>query len=136
MRLIVVSPEANLFVFNLPPEYDDDKLRELFSPFGEILSAKVQMMNDFDDQVIFEKETNTSKGYGFVNFYNEEDAKKAIKEMDGKVINKKKLTVQVKKPKSRQKMIVFFLINKLSELISLTLLQLIYIHFQQKIFLL
>lgn len=36
-----------------------------------------------------------------MNFYNEEDAKKAIKEMDGKVINKKKLTVQVKKPKSR-----------------------------------
>lgn len=50
--------------------------------------------------MIFEKETNVSKGYGFVNFEREEDAKRAIKEMDGKIINRKKLTVQVKKPRS------------------------------------
>lgn len=41
-----------------------------------------------------------SKGYGFVNFCNETDAKRAIKEMNGRIVNRKKLTVQVKKPRS------------------------------------
>ena len=75
----------------MPSYYDDEKLRELFSPFGEILSTKV----------IYDKEKRVSKGYGFVNFLRDEDAKKAIQEMNGKVVDKKKLTVNIKKPRAR-----------------------------------
>lgn len=42
----VGPPEANLFVFNLPPDVDDKHLRELFAPYGEILSAKVMIVID------------------------------------------------------------------------------------------
>lgn len=41
--LRIASPEANLFVFNLPPDYDDNRLKELFSPFGAITSTKVEL---------------------------------------------------------------------------------------------
>lgn len=47
-----------------------------------------------------DRETKVSKGYGFVNFGNEEDAEKAIKAMNGKVIQHKRITVQVKKPRT------------------------------------
>jgi len=59
---------------------DDEKLRQIFTPFGEIKSSIVMR----DDQ-------GKSKGFGFVNFENAEDAENAVnglndKEVEGKVI--------------------------------------------------
>ena len=76
-----------LFVGNLDFKTNEDQLDSLFSPFGEI------------EEVIIIKdgETNRSKGFGFVTFLEEEDAKKAVSEMNDKEFNGRKITVNVAK---------------------------------------
>lgn len=81
--------ENKLFVGNLPWSVDDAKLLELFSAFGEVTSARV----------VTDRETGRSRGFGFVEFTNEEDAAKAVdalheSEVDGRAIN-----VSVARPK-------------------------------------
>lgn len=58
----------NLFVAKLNSSITGDNLNELFSVFGEVTSVKV----------IMDRETGNSKGYGFVEMPNEEEAKAAI----------------------------------------------------------
>lgn len=62
---------TNVFVKNLPKGSGDDQLREMFAPFGEIVTAVVQ------------QDPTQSKclDYGYVNFKKPEDAKKAIDDM-------------------------------------------------------
>ncbi|XP_075501738.1 polyadenylate-binding protein 2-like [Primulina tabacum] len=72
----------NLYVKNLDDSVGDDKLKELFSPFGSITSFKV--MRD---------PKGTSRGSGFVAFSSPEEASKALSEMNGKMIAGKPLYV-------------------------------------------
>jgi len=62
-----------LFVGGLSFNTTDDGLREGFARFGEITEAKV----------ITDRDTGRSRGFGFVTFARDEDAKKAISKMDG-----------------------------------------------------
>ena len=81
------GPEgANLFIYHLPASVDDDSLCRLFSPYGEVLSAKV----------IVNKRTDESKGFGFVSYTTEAAAELAIGEMNGYQIQNKRLKVQLK----------------------------------------
>jgi len=73
----------NLYVKNLPSSCDDEKLRSLFEPFGKITSTKV----------MFSKEDNKSKGFGFVCFEKKEMAEAAIKGMHSKMVDNKPLFV-------------------------------------------
>ncbi|KAM7265177.1 hypothetical protein ACFE04_002860 [Oxalis oulophora] len=73
---------ANLYVKNLDDTISDEKLKELFSPYGAITSCKV--MRD---------PTGISKGSGFVAFSTPEEASKALNEMNGKMIVSKPLYV-------------------------------------------
>ncbi|KAK9667139.1 hypothetical protein RND81_14G235800 [Saponaria officinalis] len=73
---------ANLYIKNLDDTIDDDKLKELFSQFGTISSCKV--MRD---------SSGVSKGSGFVAFSSPEEASRALKEMNGKMIVSKPLYV-------------------------------------------
>lgn len=77
-----------LYVGNLPFSVDSEKLKELFSSFGEIEEATV----------ISNKFSGRSKGFGFVSFTNDEDAKKAIKEMNDKEVEGRKLKVNEARP--------------------------------------
>lgn len=61
--------ESNLYIKNLDDQIDDNKLYELFSKYGKIISAKV--MKD---------ENNSSKGFGFVCYSTPEEAQKAFNE--------------------------------------------------------
>lgn len=81
--------DANLFIYQLPPEYTDADLMQLFTPFGNVLSVKV-----FRD-----KYTQQSKRFGFVSFETESSASNAITSMNGFVIGNKRLRVAVKKKK-------------------------------------
>ena len=78
---------------------DDEGLRAIFSPFGTILSTKVLPTTSNHIQVYLDNETKESRGFGFVSFSTVDEAEKAIREMDGYVIEGKHLKVQKKKEK-------------------------------------
>ncbi|XP_056241083.1 embryonic polyadenylate-binding protein-like [Seriola aureovittata] len=69
---------TNVYIKNFGEDYSDEKLKEVFSAFGRTLSVRV--MRD---------ERGHSRGFGFVNYANHEDAQKAVDEMNGKEINGK-----------------------------------------------
>lgn len=77
-----------LYVGNLDFGVDDGKLKELFSEFGDIEEAIV----------LKDKFSGRSKGFGFVTFVNDEDADKAIAEMNDKEADGRKLKVNEAKP--------------------------------------
>lgn len=77
-----------LYVGNLPFSVDLNKLKELFSPYGEIADAIV-MANKF---------TGRSRGFGFVTFDNDADADKALAEMNNKAIDGRELKVNEARP--------------------------------------
>ncbi|CAD2219376.1 RNA-binding protein [Angomonas deanei] len=77
------SDPKNLIVNYIPTPVTDAELRELFSPFGTVESARV----------ILDRLTNHPKGYGFVKYTTEEAAKKAIQHMNGFELGNKRLRV-------------------------------------------
>lgn len=64
---------TNLYVKNLDPSVDDDKLKEAFSVFGEVTSAKVREFG-----------TSQPVGFGYVAYATHEAAANAVEELDGK----------------------------------------------------
>lgn len=74
---------VNLYVKNLDDTIDDEKLRQEFSVYGVITSAKV--MRD--------EKTGNSKGFGFVCFSSPEEATKAVTDMNGRMIDSKPIYV-------------------------------------------
>ncbi|KAI4364233.1 hypothetical protein MLD38_020355 [Melastoma candidum] len=82
---ILPSPDAkftNLYVKNLDPEVKEEALQEKFSEFGKITSL-----------VIAKNDDGTSRGFGFVNFDNPENAKQAAEMMNGYQLGSKALYV-------------------------------------------
>ncbi len=77
-----------VFVGNLPFATTNDELKGLFEAFGEISEA----------QLIINKFSGRSKGFGFVTFVSEESAAKAITEMNDKEIGGRKIVVSEAKP--------------------------------------
>uniref|UniRef100_A0A3P8PVP5 Polyadenylate-binding protein n=1 Tax=Astatotilapia calliptera TaxID=8154 RepID=A0A3P8PVP5_ASTCA len=73
---------TNVYIKNFGDEMDDEKLRELFSKYGNAMSIRV--MTD---------ENGKSRGFGFVSFERHEDAQKAVDEMNGKEMNGKLMYV-------------------------------------------
>ncbi|KAL2334981.1 hypothetical protein Fmac_016194 [Flemingia macrophylla] len=77
------SGYANVFIKNLDTSIDNKALHDTFAAFGSVLSCKVAVDGN----------TGQSKGYGFVQFDNEESAQNAIKQLNGMLINDKKVYV-------------------------------------------
>lgn len=77
-----------VYVGNLPFSVDSEKLRGLFSEFGDIEEATV----------ISDKFSGRSKGFGFVTFSDDGSAKKAISEMNDKEVDGRKLKVNEARP--------------------------------------
>ena len=73
-----------LFVAGLPYDLYDDELVEIFEKFGTIASAKVAI----------DKETGKSRGFGFVEMPNDEEAKEAIEHLNDISLGKKPLVVK------------------------------------------
>ncbi len=72
-----------LYVGNLPYSYTSQQLEELFAPHGNVTSA----------QVIVDRATNQSRGFGFVEFDNDASATKATEALNGHPLNGRPLTV-------------------------------------------
>jgi len=79
----------NIFVGNLSFETTDEDLRTAFGAFGEINSVTV----------LKDKYTNQSRGFGFVEMPNNEEAKKAIESLNGKPINGRIINVGEARPR-------------------------------------
>ena len=123
---------VNLYIKNLDDDVDDDKLRQMFSEFGPITSAKVMRDNATDSEEDKdnegkdkenkkesgeeskeeegdkkEKKTDRklgkSKGFGFVCFANPDDATKAVAEMNQRMFNNKPLYVALAQRKDVRK---------------------------------
>ena len=77
-----------VFVGNLSWGVDDNQLKELFTPFGEITEATI-IKNKFNGR---------SKGFGFVTFTTEEAAQKAVAELNDKDVGGRPVKVSEAKP--------------------------------------
>lgn len=72
-----------LFVANLPYSVDSDELKNIFAEYGEVVSA----------QVITDRDTGRSRGFGFVTM-NDSDATKAMELLDGAEIDGRPIVVK------------------------------------------
>lgn len=79
----------NLFVAGLSYDTTSDALEKHFSEIGKVTSA----------QVIMDKYTNQSKGFGFVEMSNDEEARLAIDKMNGTTLDGRNLVVKEAKPR-------------------------------------
>jgi RNA recognition motif-containing protein len=79
-----------LYVGNLTYEVADSDLTKMFEPFGTVESA----------QIIMDRDTGRSKGFGFVEMKTDAEAKAAIAELNGKEVNGRALTVNEARPKA------------------------------------
>jgi RNA recognition motif-containing protein len=80
---------TNLYVGNFTFSTTESDLRTLFSEFGEVVKA----------QVITDRETGRSRGFGFVEMGSDEAANKAVASLDGRNVGGRSLTVNVAKPR-------------------------------------
>jgi RNA recognition motif-containing protein len=79
----------NIYVGNLSYSVDDGELEQMFAAFGTVTSAKV--IND--------RETGRSKGFGFVEMSNDQEADAAIEALNGKDNGGRALTVNIARPR-------------------------------------
>jgi RNA recognition motif-containing protein len=84
--------EAKLYVGNLPFKAHDDALRELFSQAGNVVSANV----------ITDRESGRSKGFGFVEMGSPEEAEKAIQMFNGYSFDGRDLRVNIARPREER----------------------------------
>lgn len=80
---------TKLFVGSLSYGVNDDQLQDFFAAVGKVVSAKV----------ITDRDTGRSKGFGFVEMESDEDAKKAIAELDGKELDGRAIAVNEARPR-------------------------------------
>src|SRR5579871_2831593 len=79
-----------LYVGNLAYSVTDGTLEQMFAPHGSVQSA----------QVIMDRDTGRSKGFGFVEMDNQAEAQAAITALNGKEVDGRTLTVNEAKPRS------------------------------------
>ena len=84
--------KKKVYVGNLSYTVTTDEIRKMFTEFGEVIDATV----------ITDKMSGRSKGFGFVEYGEEELAQKAVDEMNGKEVDGRKLVVNFARPPREQ----------------------------------
>ena len=79
----------NIFIAKLSFDTESDDLSAAFEKFGEVNSANV----------IFDKVTGRSKGFGFVEMANDEDGRKAIQELNDSNLDGRQIVVKKAEPR-------------------------------------
>lgn len=85
----MVSLIKKLFVGSLPWATNSNQLREMFEKFGEVLKA----------DVLKDRETGRSRGFGFVEMANDSEADAAIQELNGSDMDGRKIVVNEARPR-------------------------------------
>lgn len=80
---------TKLFVGSLAFSATDDDLAQFFAQVGTVVSAKV----------VIDRDTNRSKGFGFVEMSSDAEAKAAIDQLDGKELNGRAINVSEARPR-------------------------------------
>ena len=80
----------NIYVGNLPYSVGEDDLQGIFGEYGEIESVKI----------ITDKYSGRSKGFGFVVMENDDEAKAAIENLNGKTVDSREITVNEARPRN------------------------------------
>jgi RNA recognition motif-containing protein len=78
-----------LYVGGLPYSVTDSELQRMFEPHGTVRSA----------QVIMDRDTGRSKGFGFVEMPNDQEAQAAIAALNGQMVGGRSLTVNEARPR-------------------------------------
>lgn len=78
-----------IYVGNLSYKTTENDLRSVFEAYGTVDSVNV----------IVDRETGRSKGFGFVEMPNREEAEKVIQELDGQPLNERTVTVNEARPR-------------------------------------
>jgi RNA recognition motif-containing protein len=81
-----------LYVGNLPHSYSEEDLKQLFSKYSSVISAKL----------IIDRDSGRSKGFGFVEFENSDEADEAIAEMHGQDAGGRELVVNEARPQVKR----------------------------------
>lgn len=81
-----------LYVGNLAHELSSAELRSVFEPYGTVDSA----------QVIMDRDTGRSKGFGFVEMAEDKEAQDAIKALDGKEVSGRAIKVNEARPREER----------------------------------
>lgn len=82
----------NIYISNLSYNVTDEDLQDYFSDYGEVSSARV----------IKDKFTGKSRGFGFVEMSSDEDARKAIAELDQAIVDGRTIGVSEAKPREER----------------------------------
>lgn len=83
---------TKLFVGSLAWATNDDSLKDFFSAAGTVASANV----------IMDRESGRSKGFGFVEMSSDEEAKKAVEELNGKELDGRPVVVNEARPRAER----------------------------------
>lgn len=85
-----MASNKKLYVGNLSHDLDNSELKNIFLPYGEVVSA----------QVIMDRDTGRSKGFGFVEMGNVEQAQAAIDGLNGTEAAGRSITVNEARPQA------------------------------------
>ncbi len=83
---------SKLYVGNLPHATKEDELSEIFSSFGTVKSV----------QIIMDKETGKSRGFGFVEMESDDQAQAAVAALNGQDLGGRPLTVNEARPREER----------------------------------
>ncbi len=80
---------TQLYVGNVNYRMTEDGLKQMFSEFGEVTSAKI----------VTDRETGRSKGFGFVEMADEDSAERAIRSLNDQELDGRRIKVNIARPK-------------------------------------
>ena len=81
-----------IYVGNLPYTYREEDIAQLFAPYGEA----------YEIRLITDRDTRQSKGFGFVELASDEEARRAIAELNGTQAGDRTLTVNEARPQTER----------------------------------
>jgi len=82
----------NIYVGNLSYNMSESELRDAFLAYGEVSSVKILM----------DRETGRSRGFGFVEMPNQNEAEMAIAQLNGKDLGGRPLRINEARPRERR----------------------------------